>query len=146
MNEIRFLFLILIVFVEEPTYPLYSLSGRRLALLFHSQLSTRFWVDAFSTAAYIINRLPTPLLEGKSPFELFYGSSPNYAYFHPFGFSVYPCLRDYMPKKFSPRSIPCIFLGESPSYKGFRCFDPSSRSRPPGMLPYKSTSSSTPPF
>lgn len=111
MNEIRFIFLILIVFVEEPTYPLYSLSGRRLALLFHSQLSTRFWVDAFSTAAYIINRLPTPLLEGKSPFELLYGSSPNYAYFHPFGFSVYPCLRDYMPNKFSPRSIPCIFLG-----------------------------------
>ncbi len=94
-----------------------------LALLFHSHTSPRFWVDAFSTAAYIINQLSIPLLGGKSPFELLYGSSPNYENFHPFGCRVYPCLRDYMPNKFSPRSIPCIFLGYSPSHKGFRCLD-----------------------
>nr|CAN65250.1 hypothetical protein VITISV_007535 [Vitis vinifera] len=92
-----------------------------LTLLFHSHLSPRFWVDAFSTATYIINRLPTPLLGGKSPFELLYGHSPHYENFHPFGCRVYPCLRDYMPNKLSPRSIPCIFLGYSPSHKGFRC-------------------------
>jgi len=97
-----------------------------LALLFHSHTSPRFWVDAFSTAAYIINRLPAPLLEGKSPFELLYGSPPNYENFHPFGCRVYPCLRDYMPNKFSPRSIPCIFIGYNTSYKGFRCLDPST--------------------
>jgi len=97
-----------------------------LALLFHSHTSPRFWVDAFSTAAYIINRLPAPLLEGKSPFELLYGSPPNYENFHPFGCRVYLCLRDYMPNKFSPRSIPCIFMGYITSYKGFRCLDPST--------------------
>ena len=94
-----------------------------LALLFHSHTSPHFWVDAFSTAAYIINHLPTPLLGGKSPFELLYGSPPNYENFHPFGCRVYPCLRDYMPTKFSPHSIPCIFMGYSSSYKGFRCLD-----------------------
>jgi hypothetical protein len=97
-----------------------------LAFLFHSHTSPRFWVDAFSIAAYIINRLPAPLLEGKSPFELLYGSPPNYENFHPFGCRVYPCLRDYMPNKFSPRSIPCIFMGYNTSYKGFRCLDPST--------------------
>lgn len=97
-----------------------------LALLFHSHTSPRFWVDAFSTAAYIINHLPTPLLGDKSPFELLYGSSPNYENFHPFGCRVYPCLRDYMPNKFSPCTIPCIFLGYSSSYKGFRCLDPTT--------------------
>ena len=90
-----------------------------LSLLFHSHTSHRFWVDAFSTVAYIINRLPVPLLGGKSPFELPYGSFPNYENFHPFRCCVYPCLCDYMPNKFSPRSIPCIFLGYSSSYKGF---------------------------
>jgi histone deacetylase 1/2 len=97
-----------------------------LALLFHSHTSPRFWVDAFNTAAYIINRLSAPLLEGKSPFELLYGSPPNYENFHPFDCRVYPCLRDYMPNKFSPRSIPCIFMGYNTSYKGFRCLDPST--------------------
>ena len=97
-----------------------------LALLFHSHIPTHFWVDAFSTAAYIINRLPTPLLRGKSPFELLYCSSPNYENFHPFGCRVYPCLRNYMTNKFSPRSIPCIFMGYSFSHKGFRCLDPTT--------------------
>ena len=80
-----------------------------LTLLFHSHLSPRFWVDAFSTAAYIINRLPTPLLGGKSPFELLYGYSPHYDNFHPFGCRVYPYLRHYMPNKLSPRSLLVFF-------------------------------------
>ena len=83
---------------------------KRLALLFHSHIPTHFWVEAFSTAAYIINRLPTPLLEDKSHFQLLYGSSPNYEIFHPFGCRVYPCLRDYMTNKFSPQSILCVFM------------------------------------
>jgi hypothetical protein len=49
-----------------------------------------------------------------------------YENFHPFGYRVYHCLRDYMPNKLSPRSIPCIFLGYSPSYKGFRCLYPTT--------------------
>ena len=97
-----------------------------LALLFHSHLSPCFWVDAFNTATYIINQLPTPLLDGKSPFELLYGYSPHYENFHSFGCRVYACLRDYMLNKLSPLSIPCIFLGYSPSHKGFRCLDPTT--------------------
>ena len=94
-----------------------------LALLFHSHVPPRHWVDAFSTATYIINRLPMPVLGGLSPFEVLFGKPPNYENFHPFGCRVYPCLRDYAPHKFSPRSLPCIFLGYSSSHKGFRCFD-----------------------
>ena len=61
-----------------------------------------------------------------SPFELLYGSSPNHENFHPFGCRVYPCLHDYMSHKFSPHSIPCIFLRYSPSHKGFHCLDPTT--------------------
>ena len=81
-----------------------------LALLFHSHLSPRFWVDAFSTVAYIINRLPTPLFGGKSPFELLYGYSPHHDNFHPFGCRVYPYLHDHIPNKLSPRNIPFFGL------------------------------------
>ena len=94
-----------------------------LALLFYSHIPPRHWVDAFSTTTYIINRLPTLVLGGLSLFEVLSGKPPNYANFHPFGCRVYQCLRDYAPHKFSPRSLPCIFLGYSSSHKGFRCFD-----------------------
>ena len=94
-----------------------------LALLFHSHFPPRHWVDAFSTTTYIINQLPMPVLNGFSHFEVLSGKPLNYANSHPFGCRVYPCLRDYAPHKFSPYSLPCIFLGYSSSHKGFRCFD-----------------------
>ena len=80
-------------------------------------------LSSFSTTTYIINRLPMPVLGGLSLFEVLSGKPPNYVNFHPFGCRVYQCLRDYAPHKFSPRSLPCIFLGYSFSHKGFRCFD-----------------------
>lgn len=96
-----------------------------LTMLFHSYFPTVYWLDAFSTAVYTINRLPSPLLEGKSLFEL-YGISPNYKNFHPFGCRVFPCLRDYAATKLSPCSAPCIFLGYSSMHKGFHYLDPST--------------------
>lgn len=87
-----------------------------LAMLFHSRVPVSYWVDAFSTEVYTINRLPSKLLGDKSTFELLFGVSPNYENFHPFGCCVYPCLRDYVANKFSPAVLrvfswviaPCI--------------------------------------
>ncbi|KAL6326201.1 hypothetical protein AAG906_001596 [Vitis piasezkii] len=81
-----------------------------LALLFHSHHND-------------LHYQPASDFGGLSPFEVLFGKSPNYENFHPFGCRVYPCLRDYAPHKFSPRSLQCIFLGYSSSHKGFRCFD-----------------------
>lgn len=97
-----------------------------LAMLFHSHMPTGFWLDAFSVAVYIINLLPSPLLESKSPFEIVYGTTPHYSNFHPFGCRVFPCLRDYATHKLSPRSAPCIFIGYISLHKGFRCLDTST--------------------
>lgn len=49
-----------------------------LAMMFNASLPLLYWVDAFSSAVYIINRLPTPTLENKSPFEFLYSHPPNY--------------------------------------------------------------------
>ncbi|KAJ0536907.1 putative RNA-directed DNA polymerase [Helianthus annuus] len=97
-----------------------------LAMLFHANVPISHWVDAFSSATYIINRLPTKILNHKSPFELLFSITPNYTNFRVFGCCVYPYLRDYVPHKLAPRSIPCIFLGYAPQYKGYKCFDPAS--------------------
>ncbi|KAL6326660.1 hypothetical protein AAG906_010834 [Vitis piasezkii] len=41
-----------------------------LTLLAKSQLPFTFWWHAFSTATYLLNRLPTPVLHCKTPYEL----------------------------------------------------------------------------
>lgn len=39
-----------------------------LSLLAQSHLSNKYWVDAFLTAIYLINRMPTPVLHNNSPY------------------------------------------------------------------------------
>ena len=73
-----------------------------LAMMFHSNVPATLWTHAFSSAAYIINRVPTKLLDNKSPYELLFSTRPNYANFRVFGCCVYPYLRDYSSHKLPP--------------------------------------------
>ncbi|KAF7116105.1 hypothetical protein RHSIM_RhsimUnG0038200 [Rhododendron simsii] len=42
------------------------------ALRFQANLPLKFWGESLLTATYLINRLPTPILHHKSPYELLY--------------------------------------------------------------------------
>ncbi|KAL4590424.1 hypothetical protein LXL04_003353 [Taraxacum kok-saghyz] len=92
-----------------------------LALLHYVGLPLTFWSHAFQTAVYLINRLPTPILNAKSPFDLMYGRSPNYTKLKPFGCLCYPWLRPYSTSKLHPRSTPCLFLGYSTDKSAYKC-------------------------
>ena len=94
-----------------------------LTIMFHSHVPLHLWVESFSTACYLINRLPSPVLDGKTPHEILYGKIPSYSLLRTFGCLCFPVLRDYMPNKLSPHSIPCVFIGYSLLHKGFRCLD-----------------------
>ncbi|KAM0033618.1 putative RNA-directed DNA polymerase [Helianthus debilis subsp. tardiflorus] len=97
-----------------------------LAMMFNSHAPANLWVDAFTSATYIINRLPTPILENKSPFEVLFTQPPSYAHFRIFRCRFFPYLRDYTKHKLLPRSAPCIFIGYSPKHKGYRCLEPTT--------------------
>ena len=66
--------------------------------------SLSFWVDAVYTAMYIINRLPSLLLQGKSPFELLFSCVPDYSLMRVFGCACYPNLSAFALHKLAPRS------------------------------------------
>ncbi|KAJ0078370.1 hypothetical protein Patl1_36937 [Pistacia atlantica] len=98
-----------------------------LTLLVQSGLPKRFWVYAFLTSVFIINLLPTKVLDYSSPYQRLFHLSPNFTYFRSFGCQCFPYLCPYTPDKLSYHSTPCIFIGYCSNHKGFRCFDPSSR-------------------
>jgi hypothetical protein len=50
-----------------------------LTLMFHARLPVSFWVEAFSTAVFLINRLPSLYLGGTTPYELLFGNKPDYS-------------------------------------------------------------------
>ena len=67
-----------------------------LTLLAQSGLPKYFWVDAFLTSIFIINSLPTKVLDYSSPYERLFQRSPDFSYFRTFGCQCFPCLRPYL--------------------------------------------------
>ena len=72
-----------------------------LTLLAQSGLSPKHWVDAFLTAIFLINRLPSPVLKNESPFSKLFKKSPDYTNLRTFGCLCYPLLRPYATHKLS---------------------------------------------
>ncbi|KAJ9556373.1 hypothetical protein OSB04_010987 [Centaurea solstitialis] len=97
-----------------------------LALLSHSNIPVTFWPFAFTTAAYLINRLPTSTLNNLSPFRCLFQKEPNYSKLRSFGCLCYPWLRPYSPHKLHSRSTPCVFVGYSPTQSAYYAYDPIS--------------------
>jgi histone deacetylase 1/2 len=97
-----------------------------LSLLAHSHLPMIYWEDAFQTATYIINRLPTPVLHHKSPFEILHSRIPDYRFLRVFGCACWPNLRPYNRNKLNFRSKTCIFIGYSLCHQGYKCLDLST--------------------
>uniref|UniRef100_A0A2N9GKR4 Integrase catalytic domain-containing protein n=1 Tax=Fagus sylvatica TaxID=28930 RepID=A0A2N9GKR4_FAGSY len=97
-----------------------------LTLISQSSLPLNFWLYAFSTAVFLINRLPSVSRQLMSPWECLFGSTPDYKSFRVFGCTCYPLLRSYSKHKLQPRSVPCVFLGYASNAKGFLCYDISA--------------------
>ena len=97
-----------------------------LSLISHSSLPFTYWPYAFSTAVFLINRLPSVIRNYVSPWQLLFGNDPNYKSFKTFGYACYPLLRPYSSHKFSLRSTQCVFLGYATNAKGYLCLDPIS--------------------
>lgn len=87
----------------------------------------KFWDEAFATAVFLINRLPTMVLHGLSPSATIFKTKPDYSFLKIFNCQCFPYLRPDNSHKLSYRSIPCTFLGYSPSHKGYRCFSSEGR-------------------
>jgi hypothetical protein len=92
-----------------------------LALLAESSLPQKFWEDACLTSCYLLNRMPTPLLNNQSPFENLFHQVSDYKFLKVFGCACFPNPRPYNTHKFSQRSKECVFLGYSQHHKGYKC-------------------------
>ena len=95
-----------------------------LTLISQSSLPFKYWSYAFSTAVFLINRLPSINHNSLSPWENIFGNSPNYSLFKSFGCACFPLLRPYSKHKFTLRSKECIFLGYASNSKGYLCLYP----------------------
>ena len=85
-----------------------------------------FWPYAFSTASFLLNRLPTSVLDFISPWEKVNYVSHTLSALKTFGCACYPYVKPYNKHKLQPRSVKCVFLGYPPLSKGYLCLDPTT--------------------
>ena len=93
-----------------------------LALLANASMPLKFWDEAFLTATYLINLLPSKVINFDTPVQHLLKETPNYDSLRTFGCACWPNLRPYNTRKLSFRSTHCVFLGYSSLHKGFKCY------------------------
>ncbi|KAJ0522195.1 putative RNA-directed DNA polymerase [Helianthus annuus] len=94
-----------------------TLLERVRCMLATSGMPKKFWSEAVSTAAYLINRCPSSAIQMKTPMEMWSGTKPEYEDLKVFGSLVYSHVSD---DKLDPRSQKCVMLGYTEGVKGYR--------------------------
>ena len=85
------------------------------------------WGEVVKTTAYLINHMPSRILNFKTPIECLSGSNPFIVTPKVFGCVCF--VHDYRNSvgKLDPHAVCCIFVGYSPTQKGYRCWCPAER-------------------
>ncbi|XP_072061934.1 uncharacterized protein [Arachis hypogaea] len=96
-------------------------------LLFHAHLPKSFWNYSVGHAVYLINRLPTPFLQNKSPYQVLYKNFPNLSLLRVFGCLAYASSLARQRGKLDPRARKCLHLRFREGTKGYLLFDLQTR-------------------
>ncbi|KAK9751103.1 hypothetical protein RND81_02G242200 [Saponaria officinalis] len=93
------------------------------ALQFQVGLPLRFWSECILVATHLINRTPSGVLHGKTPYEMLFGSPPTFKELRVFGCLCFAHNQRAKGDKFASRSRKCIFMGYPFGKKGWYLFD-----------------------
>ncbi|CAH9146720.1 unnamed protein product [Cuscuta epithymum] len=93
------------------------------ALMFQANLPVALWGECVLTTVHLINRTPSGLLGGKTPYEILHGVSPDFSHIRVFGCLCYAHNIYSRGDKFSPRSRRGVFVGYPTGKKGWKIYD-----------------------
>jgi hypothetical protein len=102
---------------------IHSVNNVIRTLLIQASLPGRYWAEGLHTATYMLNRLPTTVIQVVCPHLALFGSAPSYEHMCIFGCTGYLNTTITVPHKLSPCSTWCVLLGYSADHKGYHYLD-----------------------
>ena len=96
-------------------------------LLADAHLPASFWGEALSCFLHVLNISPTSALKDKTPFEAFLHRKPSVEHLRVFGCRAYVHVQRDKRKGLQPKLEHCIFLGYPLEYRGWKCYNPSTK-------------------
>jgi len=93
--------------------------------MFHEkELLKTFWAEAANITIFLRNRLPTEVLNDKTPFESWYGYKPSLTFLKVFGCVYFGHVPQVKHDKLDKKAIPRIFVGYSSVSKAYKVYHP----------------------
>ena len=96
-----------------------TLVEKARTMLHHAGLPHEHWQSAIATATHITNRLPTKANNNQSPFELWFGRTPDLSHVRVFGCRAFAHIPAQKRSKFDAKAHICTFLGYASNQKGY---------------------------
>lgn len=95
--------------------------------MFHTYVPKRFWSDDVMSACYLINRIPTKILNDLSPFILLNKNKSSLDYLHLSGCSCFVLIQGLQRSKFEAKSTKVMFISYSPTHKCYKWYNHVTR-------------------
>ncbi|BFG20494.1 hypothetical protein CerSpe_067680 [Prunus speciosa] len=96
------------------------------SLMLDMSIPHHLWGHAVLSAAYLINRTPSRVLDFKTPHDVFgdYVSPVSISKLPPkvFGCVAYVHVYSHQRSKLDPCALRCVFIGYSSAQKGYKCY------------------------
>ncbi|KAJ0753121.1 putative RNA-directed DNA polymerase [Helianthus annuus] len=96
------------------------------ALLFQAGFPLKFWSGCILTATYLINRTPSSVLNGRSPYELVFGFPPMMSQLRIVGCLCFSTVLNNSDK-FNSHAEKCVLVGYSNEKKGYKLWSLDQR-------------------
>jgi len=91
--------------------------------MFQPKLPKKFLSYAVLHAVYLLNIIPTKILQNKSSYEILHGHAPDLSHLKVFGYLSYASTLRVNRHKVDPRAKKCAFLGYKSGMKGYILVD-----------------------
>lgn len=66
--------------------------------------------ECLLTSIFLINRFPSSVHDGKTPYELIFVKGPRFDFLKYFGCLCFASTLSHDKEKLEPRALPCVFL------------------------------------
>ena len=93
-------------------------------LLHEKELPKNLWAEAANTAVFLLNRLPTRVVQKKTPFEAWFDYKPDLQNLKVFGCVCFSFVPQVKRDKLDKKAEPGVFIGYSNTSKAYRIFQP----------------------
>uniref|UniRef100_A0AAV1TGL9 Retroviral polymerase SH3-like domain-containing protein n=1 Tax=Peronospora matthiolae TaxID=2874970 RepID=A0AAV1TGL9_9STRA len=92
-------------------------------MLHHAKLNKCFWAEAAMTAIYVKNRLPSPRVVHKTPFEIAYNLKPSVKHMRTFGCQTHILKPKENRLTWDPKACAGMFVGYEEVSKAYRVYE-----------------------